>query len=261
MKDNTHYFQHDYNASEDEKVIDLRADYGWEGYGIFWKIIEMLAQHNGKMHLHCNRIAFALQVDKQKVEAIIKNYNLFEFEGEYFYSKRLLNQLNWREEIKQKRKKAAEKRWNDGSSNASALQEQSKSNAGAMQDYAQDRTGQDRTGHNNLNQLSFMESDVYSIKKPTKNKLNKWVSENGYPQEFEELYNLSFKKQDKLAALVHWVSLKESEREKVREHWPEYTRVKNDQYQKLFRTYLSERGWEMDLSQFIVKQKKFGVWG
>lgn len=82
---------------------------------------------------------------------------------------------------------------------------------------------------------------------PTKPKLKKWVAENGYPQEFEQLYELSDKKRDKLAALVHWVALSESEREAVRQHWPQYARITQNNYQKLFRTYLDDRGWEIDL--------------
>jgi hypothetical protein len=82
---------------------------------------------------------------------------------------------------------------------------------------------------------------------PTKSKLKKWVAENGYPEEFEQLYELSDKKRDKLAALVHWSALSESEREAVRQHWPQYAKLTRNNYQKLFRTYLDDRGWEIDL--------------
>lgn len=82
---------------------------------------------------------------------------------------------------------------------------------------------------------------------PTKPKLKKWVAENGYPEEFEQLYELSDKKRDKLAALVYWAALSESEREAVRQHWPQYAKITRNNYQKLFRTYLDDRGWEIDL--------------
>lgn len=96
-------------------------------------------------------------------------------------------------------------------------------------------------------------------KKPTKEKAKTYIQNHGYPSDFEELYDLSFKKQDKLAALTHWMALTESEREAVKNHWPEYARLKNDKFQKLFRTYLDDRGWEMDLSQFKQSTKRFGI--
>jgi hypothetical protein len=90
-------------------------------------------------------------------------------------------------------------------------------------------------------------SELYSISNPTKGKLKGWVAKAGYPEDFEELYDLSDKKRDKLAALVHWLNISESEREAVRQHWPQYAKITRNNYQKLFRTYLDDRGWEMDL--------------
>jgi len=43
MSKDAYYFSHDANAQDDEKILDLRADYGWEGYGLFWAVIEEIA--------------------------------------------------------------------------------------------------------------------------------------------------------------------------------------------------------------------------
>jgi len=43
MKD-AFYFQHDYNARNDEKVLELRSNYGVEGYGLFWMLLESMAE-------------------------------------------------------------------------------------------------------------------------------------------------------------------------------------------------------------------------
>jgi hypothetical protein len=41
MKD-AYYFPHDSNASHDQKILQLRVSHGWEGYGLFWALIESL---------------------------------------------------------------------------------------------------------------------------------------------------------------------------------------------------------------------------
>ena len=41
MKD-VYYFSHDNNARNDEKILMLRAEHGWEGYGIYWALLEMM---------------------------------------------------------------------------------------------------------------------------------------------------------------------------------------------------------------------------
>ena len=46
MKKDTFYFPHDYNAASDEKIEELLFKLGNEGYGIYWRIIEMLYQNN-----------------------------------------------------------------------------------------------------------------------------------------------------------------------------------------------------------------------
>lgn len=41
MKD-SYYFPHDSNAQYDDKMTVLRMSFGWEGYGLFWAVIEKL---------------------------------------------------------------------------------------------------------------------------------------------------------------------------------------------------------------------------
>ena len=42
MKKESFYFSHDANAHIDDKILELRSEYNWEGYGIFWVLIEIL---------------------------------------------------------------------------------------------------------------------------------------------------------------------------------------------------------------------------
>ena len=40
----TYYFSHDYNARNDQRILQLRFKFGWEGYGIYWALLETMAE-------------------------------------------------------------------------------------------------------------------------------------------------------------------------------------------------------------------------
>ena len=94
------YFQHDYNSANDHKILFLRQQFGIEGFGIFWYVIEQLAQNNGRLPLKIVPvIAMQIQTTADKVNAVIRNYELFEIQDECFFSLRLLKQIEFRNEL------------------------------------------------------------------------------------------------------------------------------------------------------------------
>jgi hypothetical protein len=125
---NTYYFSHDTNANRDEKILAMRVDYGWEGYGWYWAIVETMAESsNYKLKIKNgvpNRVAIAglslchnIPIDKLEIyiDNCIKKYGLFDTDGEYFWSRTLLKRLSIRDEKTNKLRdaglKGAEKRW------------------------------------------------------------------------------------------------------------------------------------------------------
>ena len=135
----TFYFAHDYNARNDPKLQNVLFDLGVEGIGVFWCIIEQLYEQGGKLPLHyCKSIAFALHVDFKCVERLVNDYGLFKNDGENMWSESVLNRLNRRSEVSEKRKLAALARWRQGIENQSQTQSpasyrQVKDNASGMQ--------------------------------------------------------------------------------------------------------------------------------
>ena len=135
----TFYFAHDYNARNDPKLQNVLFDLGVEGIGVFWCIIEQLYEQGGKLPLHyCKSIAFALHVDFCIVERLVNDYGLFKNDGENMWSESVLNRLNRRSEVSEKRKLAALARWRQGIENQSQTQSpasyrQVKDNASGMQ--------------------------------------------------------------------------------------------------------------------------------
>jgi hypothetical protein len=106
------YFQHDYNAASDSKVLFLRQQLGMEGYGIYWFVLEQLAQAGGFLPLKIIPVlAMQSQTQETKLNAVVKNYELFELIEDQFFSTRLNAHLQIRKHLSDKGKAGASKRW------------------------------------------------------------------------------------------------------------------------------------------------------
>ena len=98
MKNTNFYFAHDYEAASDPKIICMLSDYGGEGYGLYWRIIELL--HKETKHVLPLKRLLLLALSKQllmeeaKVKAFIddciKKYDLFIENEDGFFSERVL---------------------------------------------------------------------------------------------------------------------------------------------------------------------------
>lgn len=130
------YFSHDANARNDLKILAMRSEYGAEGYGWYWMIVEMLREEND-YHLKINKyiydaLALQLQCDASTAEKFIldciNKYELFKSDGEKIWSDSLLKRMNVMNEKSAKARKAAYSRWNK-ENNADAMQTHSESNA------------------------------------------------------------------------------------------------------------------------------------
>jgi hypothetical protein len=113
MKKNACYFSHDSNAQNDIKIIAMRADYGWAGYGWFWAIIELLREEeDNKMKMKSyifSSLATKFGIDipdvKKYIDDLVNEYELLESDGEFFWSDSLNNRMDM---MKEKSDKAAE---------------------------------------------------------------------------------------------------------------------------------------------------------
>lgn len=126
MAKDSFYFSHDYNARNDDKILELRLHYGAEGYGIFWMIVETMAENdNGGIKASLiGGLSVAYGVAKERLIEIInscKDIGLFYEENGFFYSKRLLTHKEIRTYYSQKGKEGAEKRWKNKDGNGGAI--------------------------------------------------------------------------------------------------------------------------------------------
>lgn len=111
--DKSLYFSHDYTASDDVKILFLRQSLGMEGVGIFWYIIERMAQAGGVLPFKIIPVlSMQMQVTENKVQGVVRNFELFELDEDSFFSRRLTQTINLRKTLQEAGAKGAAKRWN-----------------------------------------------------------------------------------------------------------------------------------------------------
>ncbi len=119
MKD-AYYFPHDANACDDDKILQLRSKYGWEGYGLYWAIIEKL-RNCKEYKMNSQAIAGlsqSLNYPKEQFEMFFDycfEIKLLSQENGYFFSDSLCRRMEHIDEIRERLsdagKKGAEIRW------------------------------------------------------------------------------------------------------------------------------------------------------
>lgn len=153
------YFSHDYDAREDEKIQELIFKLNMEGYGIYWSIIEMLYKNDGYMQMECERIAFALHTDKDKVNSVIHDFNLFKVNGNAFTSTSVLHRLKLRKGKSATARKAAKIRWGkENADDANAMQTQCKRNAKKKR-----KESKEKESKENKIALPWIEDEFYHV--------------------------------------------------------------------------------------------------
>lgn len=132
MKKETYYFSHDSNALTDTKILNMRADYGLEGYGLYWAIIEMMRNEEdyelefSKNTFRAIKTLTNTSIDIEKyIKDCIEDYKLFELQNEKFYSNSLIKRMQIKDKKSAVAREKAQKRWN---SNATDMPQQCTSN-------------------------------------------------------------------------------------------------------------------------------------
>jgi uncharacterized protein YdaU (DUF1376 family) len=88
------WFKHDYSAAEDDKILELRAEYGWEGYGIFFAILEYMCKT--EKGIDRKRIG-ALRMVVGTVEGYLEGYLQHTLKVGLFYEE---NGIIWNQRIR-----------------------------------------------------------------------------------------------------------------------------------------------------------------
>lgn len=110
-KKQKHYFSHDFHSRD--SLSGLRMKCGLEGYGIYWCLVEMLHENDGTIkESDIEGIAYDLHTDAKKIEEVLQNCDTFVIKKGVISSKRVLDNIRKQKEISEKRREAADQRWN-----------------------------------------------------------------------------------------------------------------------------------------------------
>lgn len=131
------WFPHDSTAHNDQSILLLRMKYGWEGYGIFWAILEAMYE-TADAKLDANALptlCLRFSIPEDKLMAVV-NYcteiSLFISQDGELYSVRLVEEKAKALERSKMAKESADRRWKKKSMkprNANAMPSLSVGNA------------------------------------------------------------------------------------------------------------------------------------
>jgi hypothetical protein len=107
------YFQHDTDATNDPKIIALLGKCGGLGYGIFWRIVEILhkePEHKiEKENYFFDGLAQQMSTDVEQILTVVKiaiSYKIFYEDEKYIWSKRVFKNFEERNKVIESKRKA-----------------------------------------------------------------------------------------------------------------------------------------------------------
>jgi uncharacterized protein YdaU (DUF1376 family) len=232
------YFNHDSNARNDLKLIRLRRVGGFEYYGIYFAVLELLFSEENKLCVEdYDTLAFGLQCETEKLRAVIEDFDLFIIEENCFYSKRLYNHIEQINNKSIKAKENASKRW----SNANAMLTQSDSNASKVKvNKSKSKSIEER--------IEAFKNAIHAIKDISEDDKNDfflyWTEKNKSGSKFRAEMQRTF---DINLRLKRWASngFNKNQKSKFPEYYDEYTYKKLDNKgQQEYVKHLKELGYE-----------------
>lgn len=102
------YFSHDMYPQKDKSIVMLMDELGYEGYGLYWRIVEFM--HQNELCIGEERL-IAGKDYVEKVKSILNDFNLFRIEDNRYISDRILRNLAEQKEKIETKSKAAKARW------------------------------------------------------------------------------------------------------------------------------------------------------
>jgi polyhydroxyalkanoate synthesis regulator phasin len=121
MASKSYWFPHDTTAFNDMKIESMTSVYGSEGYGFYWIIVETLSMEEGyKLSMQkksvfgvlSRRTQSTTEQIKEFVDDCINDFELFQSDGEYFWSESLQRRLKKRDDKSKKARELVNRRWN-----------------------------------------------------------------------------------------------------------------------------------------------------
>ena len=73
-----------FSARNSSAILDLKAEHGIGGYGLYFQLLEELAANGGKAGYNAARLAYKFHTEEWLVRTIIEDYNIFNYTEDEF---------------------------------------------------------------------------------------------------------------------------------------------------------------------------------
>ena len=212
------YFLHDSNAFNDEKITELYINFGYEGLGLFYTILEKLASQEKPVKTLVLKKQLNVGKKLEKCWKFMETIDIISSNNGETFNKQL---LNFSEKYKIKKEKNAK------------------------------RISEWRENQSDTKDVTHYES-VRNSPKVKLSKVNESKDINKI--DFEIVWNLYDKKKgDKDKLKIRWDKLSFSVQQLIIEHIPKYKKEQPDkQFRKNFETYLNNKSYN---DEILINEK------
>lgn len=93
--------------SDSPEVMRARMEHGMAAYGIYVALMQLLEENEDhKLSKDYSMIAYEMRTDVSVVQSVVEDFDLFEVEEEYFYSKELSDTIEQARKVSEARARA-----------------------------------------------------------------------------------------------------------------------------------------------------------
>ena len=179
------WFSHDNNTLADPKIVCLEAQYGFEGSGRFWRLMETIHTQEGYKYSLTQKVAYAslamtlrmsIEELRQFLHYLIDETELIQTDGEYIWNDSMLRRMEYWD----KRKEVLSERGKKGAATTNAKKAAQANlevgtSAEQADDFSTNKTKQNETKPNNTNNTIVVDDTFLRNNKGTANTTNHTV--------------------------------------------------------------------------------------
>jgi len=219
------YYLHDSNSFNDEKITELFINFGYEGLGLFYTLLEKLAQQEKPIKTEVLKHQLKVGKKLNKCWMFMEDIDIISSNNGETFNKQL---LNFSEKYQIKKEKNAK------------------------------RISEWRENQLNTKNVTHYES-VGNTSKVNRSKVNRnKVKESEYS--FDDFWNLYNKKIDRYKCLSKWNKIKDIDKSKILKHIPEYLKSQPEtKYRKNPLTYLNGQCWNDEIMKNTAIDEKYYI--
>lgn len=217
------YFLHDSNAFNDEKITQLFMEFGYEGLGLFYTLLEKLAMQEKPIKTEVLKKQLFVGKKLERCWQFMESLGIISSNNGETFNKQL---LNFSEKYQIKKEKNAERisQWRKNQEVIENVTRNESVRNTPKEKISKVNRSKEKEIDSNTSECDFSEVLIY----PT----------------FDDFWNLYDKKRGREKSEKLWQKLDQKTREEIMQHLPEYIQSTPDEkYRKDPATFLNNKSW------------------